>query len=160
MSQPAFQFPPQTSPGLVQQQTHRQQLLRMRALALIAELRQIGKELQTVGNDTLSCEQDQITGTESTAISQPNEDHQDILRPSDAAKILKVSPKHVIRMVQEGRLRGVNVGRSKQKPRYRITREALDSLLQEIERVPAAPSKKLRRRLSALPLPSVDYFPG
>jgi excisionase family DNA binding protein len=160
MSQPAFQFPPQTAPGLVQQQTLRQQLLRMRAMALIAELRRIGKELHTLGNDSLSCEQKQIAGSETTAISQPGEDHQAILRPSDAAKILRVSPKHVIRMVQEGRLRGINVGRSKQKPRYRITREALESLLQEIERAPAEPSKKLRRQQGALPRPSVDYFPG
>lgn len=57
------------------------------------------------------------------AAQQPSDSHgDDLLTPQEAAALLRVSAKTVIRMVQRGDLRGMQVGRQ-----YRIPRDAIES---------------------------------
>lgn len=84
-----------------------------------------------------------------------------VLDSEEVGRLLGISPKQVVRLIEAGRLPASNVGMGDQKPRYRVTYEALRWFLSENDQqkaeAPAAPSStpSTRRRPKA---PDVDYF--
>lgn len=67
------------------------------------------------------------------------------LTPPEIAKLLRVSPEKVLGWIRGAELRAVNVGNGT-RPRYRVSREALDSFLQAREVRPPPPRRVRRRR--------------
>ena len=87
-------------------------------------------------------------------------DHLDLdnslLTTKEAAALLKVDEKTVIRLVLSGKLVAHNVGLGSFKPRYRISKSALEEFLKESLIVTKALPAKVSRK--QLPTCTVDYF--
>jgi len=66
------------------------------------------------------------------------------LTPPEIAKLLRVAPDKVLGWIRQAELRAVNVGNGN-RPRFRVSPEALDTFLQARE-VQPPPSRLVRRR--------------
>lgn len=75
-------------------------------------------------------------------MNQPSEPY---LTPPEIAKLLRVAPDKVLGWIRRAELRAVNVGNGT-RPRYRVSREALDAFLQAREVQPPPPRQVRRRR--------------
>ena len=72
-------------------------------------------------------------------------DHPSYLTPPEVAEILRVSHQKVLGWIHKAELRAVNVGNGV-RPRYRVSREDLDSFLKIREVQPPVPRPKRRRQ--------------
>lgn len=52
------------------------------------------------------------------------------LRPSDIARDLGCTPEHVVQLIRDGTLQGINIGRGK-KPEFRVRGESYERFLRE-----------------------------
>ena len=77
------------------------------------------------------------------------------LTPPAVARRLGVKPERVIRWIKRGELKAINVSDGKQRPRYRISAEALAEFERRRAVVPPPePAKRRRRRDTKV----TDYF--
>jgi excisionase family DNA binding protein len=100
--------------------------------------------------------QNEVSGQEETG-------DDGLLTPEEAGRVLKVSRKHVIRLIENGQLFARNVGLGASKTRYRVPREAIDAFIKgtaiEESVTPAEgehDSRRPRRAPDLTRLP--DYF--
>jgi hypothetical protein len=79
------------------------------------------------------------------AATKESEALPDALTPPQAAKVLGTTPEAVITLIRSGALKGSNVGRGNQRPRYRVTQDAIDTYLKSREVESSRKASKARR---------------
>lgn len=110
-----------------------------------------------------SVEPENLTGASAQEPSNPVLAAQfaddDLLSPKTLAQFLRVSSAQVIGFIQDGQLDATNVGRGRQKPRYRVRFAALrEFMLQHQIPATATPPAKQHRRRPAILEKVVDHF--
>jgi excisionase family DNA binding protein len=70
-----------------------------------------------------------------------------LLTPAAVAERLATSTDHVLGLIHSGRLRAVNIGMGKVRPRWRVPAEALDEF--KLSRTATAPTPRAARRKRA-----------
>ncbi|MBW3595722.1 MAG: helix-turn-helix domain-containing protein [Planctomycetes bacterium] len=88
-----------------------------------------------------------------------NNANQPFLTPPEVAKLLRVSQTKVLGWIRRAELRAVNVGNGS-RPRYRVSRDAFDELLQAREVQPPSLSNGRQRRQSPSEGGPLDPVPG
>ena len=87
------------------------------------------------------------------AASSRTTEKAEALTPPNAAKLLGITPEAVIALIRSGELKGSNIGNGSQRPRFRVTKTAIDSYLENRN---VEPPRKHRRE--AKPTDVIEFF--
>lgn len=69
-----------------------------------------------------------------------------MLTVADVSQMLNTSDDHVNTLIRTGRLKACNIGCGSKRPRWRVTREAVEAFIAGNTGTPAKPAKRARKR--------------
>lgn len=69
-----------------------------------------------------------------------------MLTVADVSQMLNTSDDHVNTLIRTGRLKACNIGCGSKRPRWRVTREAVEAFIAGNTGTPAKPAKRARRK--------------